>query len=154
MPVAIVMSENEAIPAILSEATAADLVGALAGLKEAPSLGSEEAAREWLQGLPAPSGWFATVEEARAHVKRIHQPVPVLPGAVIQAAREALGLTRAEFASKLGIGGNPNTRHKTIFDIENEAINNSSGKPRVLNPNATERLKALMAESQLEITTK
>lgn len=154
MPVAIVMSQEGAIPALLMEDTADALVKALAGLAEAPALEGEDAARIWLQGLPAPSGWFNTPAEASAHVKRIHQPAPILSGRTVQEAREALGMSRAAFASALGIGGNDNTRHKSIFEIENESLNRSSGRPRILNPNAVERLKALMAQNQLELATK
>ncbi|MGH1415362.1 MAG: hypothetical protein ACRBB0_17875 [Pelagimonas sp.] len=149
MPIAIVMSQSGAIPAIIAEDTTADLVAALTALADAPDLANEGAARLWLQSLPQPSGWFKTAEEARAHVQRMKEDVPILPGAEIAAAREALGLGRAQFASALGMGGNDNTRHKAIFDIENEAINKSSGRPRVLNPNATLRLRALMAENGL-----
>lgn len=154
MPVAIIMPQEGAIPALLMEDTAIDLVKALAGLSEAPPLEGEDAARIWIQGLPAPSGWFNTLAEASAHVKRIHQPPPILSGRAVQEAREALGMSRAVFASALGMGGNDNTRHKSIFDIENEALNKSSGKPRILNPSAVARLKALMAENQLKIATK
>lgn len=153
MPVAIVMSQEGAIPAIIMQDTATDLVKDLAGLVEAPALQDENAARIWLQSMPAPSGWFNTVEEARAHVQRIHQAANPLPGALIQEARKALNMGRAEFATALGYGGNDNTRHKAIFEIENDAINKSSGRPRVLNPNAIERLKALMAEHGLDIAT-
>lgn len=149
MPVAIIVSENDAIPAIFAEDTSRALLDALKRLSEAPALKTEHEARLWLQSLPAPSGWFGSTQEAKLHVQRIHQDVPILPGAEVARARQALGLGRAEFAKKLGIGGNDNTRHKTIFDIEREAINKSSGKPRVLNPNAVQRLKALMAENGL-----
>lgn len=151
MPIAIVMSLQNAIPAILAEDTAQELVARLQGLQEAPELADEAAARIWLQSLPAPSGWFVSIEEAKAHVKRYHEAVPIIPGATIREAREALGMPRDAFAEALGIGGNPNTRHKTIFDIEREAINKSSGKPRVLNPSAVKRLQALMAERGLDL---
>jgi len=108
----------------------------------------------WLQVLPAPSGWFGTADEARAHVKRTHQAAPILPDKIVQDAREQLGLSRAAFASRLDKGGNDNTRHKSIFEIETEALNKSSGRARILNPNAVERLKALMAEYELDLAAK
>lgn len=150
MPVAIVMSQAGAIPAVLMENTVAELVERLQGLQEAPDLKNADQARQWLQELPAPSGWFNTPKEARAHVRRIHQDVPSLPGEEIRAAREALGLTREDFATRLGYGGNKNTRHKLIFEIENEATDRKSGKLRVMNASATLRLRALMAEHGLE----
>jgi len=137
------------------EETAAALIARKQVLTESPALQNEDTARLWLQELPAPSGWFSTADEARAHVKRTHQAAPILPGKMVQDAREQLGLSRALFASRLGMGGNDNTRHKSFFfEIETEALNKSSGRPRVLNPNAVERLKALIAEHGLDLATK
>jgi hypothetical protein len=150
MPIAIVLSTQGAVPAILAEDTAEDLVARLAALKEAPEFKDQAEARLWLQGLPAPSGWFHTVEEAKAHVQRMQEPAPMLAGATVATARKALGMGRAQFATALGMGGNDNTRHKSIHDIEIEAINKSSGRRRVLNPAAVGRLQALLAEKGLE----
>ncbi|MFS4580347.1 hypothetical protein [Phaeobacter sp. C3_T13_0] len=154
MPVAIVMSQKGAIPAIIMQDTAAKLVEALAALVEAPVLKDEDAARIWLQGMPAPSGWFKTVEEARAHVKRMHNSVPTMYGDVVKDARKSLGLSCADFAAALGYNGNHNTRGKTMNDIEHGKLNKSSGRPLTLNPHAVERLKALMAEHGLDLATK
>jgi hypothetical protein len=74
----------------------------------------------------------------------------MLAGATVATARKALGMGRAQFATALGMGGNDNTRHKSIHDIEIEAINKSSGRRRVLNPAAVGRLQALLAEKGLE----
>lgn len=149
MPIAIVISAHGAIPAVIEEKTEKGLLKRLADLTEAPALTDADSAREWLQTLPMPSGWFATQAEAMAHVERMQQPTPILPGATVKAAREALQMSRASFAAKLGIGGNDNTRHKAIFEIENESLNKSSGRPRVLNPDATRRLQALLAQHRL-----
>ncbi|EBA18416.1 hypothetical protein RSK20926_11874 [Roseobacter sp. SK209-2-6] len=151
MPIAIIISHEDIAPAILQEDKAADLLKAINALTVTPDLGNEDSARLWLQEQPAPSGWFNTLEEAQAHVRRCHNPVPILPGKVIQRTREAMGMTRAEFARALGIGKTDKNRHTEIFNIEIEKINKSSGRPRVLNPKATERLMALAAEHGLNL---
>ena len=70
MPIAIAFSTTGAIPGVIYEDTSEALVRALRKLKEAPALETEEDARLWLQSLPAPSGWFASTREAKAHLKR------------------------------------------------------------------------------------
>ncbi|WP_406644712.1 hypothetical protein QEZ52_12625 [Aliisedimentitalea scapharcae] len=94
MPIAIVTSLLHPIPAILAEDTGRGLIARLQGLHKAPELTDEHSARIWLQSLPAPSGWFVSIEEAKAHVKRCHQGAPTIPGATIREAREALGMAR------------------------------------------------------------
>lgn len=44
-----------------------------------------------------------------------------MEGAELRSIREALGMTRAEFAEALGFKGNDNTRHKQIFEMESGA---------------------------------
>ncbi len=149
MPVAIVVSEGNAIPAIFAEDTERALLEALRDIDRAPELKSANAAREWLQALPQPSGWFATAAEASAHVQRIHRPVPAPTGQEVRTARESLGMSRAEFATALGFGGNDNTRHKLVHDIEVEAVDRKSGKQRILNAQATLRMRALVSEAKI-----
>lgn len=149
MPVAIIMSMQNRVPAIIQEDTALALVERLNTLEEANNLNGIHEAQEWLQTLPWPSGWFDTAKAAHDHVQRAHQGVEILSGEFIRKAREKLGMSRAAFADAIGMGGNANTRHKQIHEIENEKINPSSGRPRVLNPNATLRLRALLAEHEL-----
>ncbi|MBT3142926.1 hypothetical protein KL867_17795 [Ruegeria litorea] len=150
MPVAIVMSNHGAIPAVLMEDTAAALIKRLQSLEGTPELKTDDQARQWLQEQPHPSGWFSTPSEARAHVKRTHEATPVLSGEEVSTARKALGMSREEFATALGYGGNSNTRHKLIFEIENEATDRKSKKLRIMNASATLRLRSLMAEHGLD----
>lgn len=149
MPVAIVISRGDIIPAILYEESVVALVARLQSLAEAPALRSEQEARIWLQSLPEPSGWYDTPEEAKAHVVRLKQDAPILPGATVEKARKALGLSRFKFGEALGMGGNQNTINKSIAEIEGEALHKTTGKTRVLNPIATRRLFALLAEEGL-----
>ncbi len=45
------------------ENTVTELVERLQGLQEASDLKNADQARQWLQKLPAPSGWFSAPEE-------------------------------------------------------------------------------------------
>lgn len=154
MPVALVFSRQDVIPAIIYEDTADLLVDRLRALKAAPELSDEQEARQWLQSLPMPSGWFSTIDEASAHVQRLNKDTEILPGAEVKAARQELGLTQAEFAQALGLGGNPDTRRRLIRAIEGEEVEKKTGKPRYLGVTATQRLLALMAARGLETATK
>ncbi|WP_299686650.1 hypothetical protein [uncultured Tateyamaria sp.] len=150
MPVAIVMSNGSAIPAVLSENTESALLDALRNLSDAPALKTAHEARQWLQSLPAPSGWFGSPTEARAHVQRMHEPVPAPSGDEVRHARESLSMSRADFATALGFGGNTNTRHKLMHDIEVEAVDRKSGRQRVLNAQATMRMRALLSDASID----
>ncbi|AUQ92777.1 putative transcriptional regulator (plasmid) [Phaeobacter inhibens] len=152
MPIAIAFSNGGTIPAIIQEATAADLVKALDGLKEAPTLQTEEQAREWLQTLPMPSGWFETISEAKAHLARWKEPTPLLTKEQVRAAREDLGMSQADFAAAVGIGGNPDTRRRYMVGVERGEIQPKTNAARALSVDATRRLRALMAEKGLEIS--
>lgn len=142
MPIAIVLSETDVIPAILVEADAHQLVAQLRALRATPAtVTDEETARVWLQTLPEPSGWFTGMAEANAHLDRMAREPDMTP-AEIAAARESLGLTRVALAEAVGIGGNDNTRHKRMWEIE-------QGQAR-LNPTATRRLRALLARKAIQ----
>ena len=142
MPIAIIIAPDNIVPAIVAEETPAALVTRLRGFVFAPGLPDEQAARLWLQTLPEPSGWFADVAEARAHLARAASGAQDMTGSEVAEAREVLGLTRAELASAIGFGGNDNTRHKHIWEVE-------TGQRR-LNPDATRRLRALVAQRVAE----
>lgn len=120
MPVAIVVLDDGTIPAIYVEKTDALLAARLATLNAAEEIEDPRTARLWLSSLPEPSGWFENVEEAKAFVARTRRP-STMEGAELRKIREALGMTRAEFAEALGFKGNENTRHKQIFEMENGA---------------------------------
>lgn len=150
MPVAILLSDQGVVPAVMYEDSAEALVARLAGLPGAPALTSEQEARLWLQSHPEPSGWFCEINEAAAHVRRFKEDAPILSGAKVKAARDALGLSRFAFGQAIGMGGNQNTVNKSIAEIETEAEHRTTGKKRVLNPSATRRLIALLAEKRLE----
>ena len=138
--VAIVVSKGDTVPAIFCEETLAALLARLNTLKAAPSMSGVGEARKWLAPLPAPSGWFLSMDEAHAFVDRMKRSQDVT-ATEVQNARELLGLSRAAFATRIGFGGNDNTRHKTIFEIEN-------GKKR-LNSERTRELRAVLAEFAL-----
>lgn len=152
MPIALVFTKGGAIPAVLQEDTADALVKALGGLQEAPALKNEEEARIWLQQLPMPSGWFASIEEARAHLKRWKEETPPLTKEEVQEARKNLGMSQTEFATAIGIGGNPDTRRRFITAVEKGEIQPKTSAPRTLSIDATRRLRALMAENGLNFS--
>lgn len=141
MPVAIVMSKSDVIPAILSQDAPEKLLAAINALTESPALQTEADARNWLNTLPMPSGWYATPEDALTAARRLRQSER-LGGAVVAEARAALGLSRADFAEAIGYGGNSNTRHKTIFEVEKGL--------KTLSDAASRALRALMAEHGLD----
>ena len=149
MPVAIVISRNDVIPALHFETSVVALVQRLQSHVEAPELASEQDARLWLLSLPQPSGWFETIAEAKAYAERLKESVPILSGETVRAARLALGFGPAEFAEQLGYGGSQNTRNKSIWQIETSQVDKKSGKLRVLNAEATRRLRGLLAEKAI-----
>lgn len=151
MPIAIVFSANGAIPAVLQEDNSKALVAALNGLAEAPELTNEEAARVWLKSLAMPSGWFASVAEARAELARWKEETPPLTKEQVKAARNALGMSQAAFADAIGIGGKTETQRRFLTAVEKGEIQAKTGTVRVLGVDATRRLRALMAEKGLNI---
>ncbi len=85
MPVAIIMLPD-AVPAIIEKRSAAELeaaVRALPGCAAAPA--GLDGLKAWFGTLPAPSGWFASTEEAQAHVERTNQ----VRGSVAAAGKPA-----------------------------------------------------------------
>ena len=160
MPVAIVISRNEIIPAIYQHSSVVALVQHLQDHVESPDLTSETDARLWLLSLPQPSGWFETPAEAQAHVEQMKEKEPILSGATVRAARDFLGLTQTQLAKAVGIGGNEQTQRSAIEKIETEYLPNLSKKDqeavalgkevkprtkRVLNTEGTRKLRALLA---------
>lgn len=145
MPIAIVLLPSGIIPGIFSDDDASRLLATLRGLSGAPVLPDVATARAWLLSLPEPSGWFDTTAEATAHLDRLQADEPPMNGADVLAAREALGLGRAEFAEAIGFVGNPNTRNKTIWQIET----GQDGK--VLGPKPARRLRAILARQGLTV---
>jgi DNA-binding XRE family transcriptional regulator len=147
MPVAILISQGEVVPAVLVEKNADSLLQTLNALATTPALETVTEARVWLMEQPDPSGWFDSMSEANAYFDRLDQSPNFAPDDV-KEARAILGLTRENFAEKLGYGGNSNTRHKTIFDIEKGR--NSKGDEKKLNVNGARRLRALLARHATE----
>ncbi len=141
MPIAIVLSQVGNIPAVLSHDNDAELLAAINALQEAPQLADRPAAEEWLAGLPAPSGWYPNADAAKARVAAMAQPLDVTPDQ-IKEARKSLGLSQAEFATAIGLGGNDQTRKSTVFDME-------KGKRR-MNPQLIGKMTALLAKAGLD----
>lgn len=139
MPIAIILSPGDVIPAILSYEKDAELLAALRNLTFSPILEDVQAAREWLQTLDEPSGWFGSMTEANAYLHRLERESEISASGVT-AARKKLGMSMEAFAAALGMGGNENTRAKRIWEIE-------AGRAR-LNPMATRKLRALLARRQ------
>ena len=138
MPLAIVFTDNDIMPSIWSEDTDEILLQRLNRIIFAPELTDVNSAREWLALLPEPSGWFATTQEAANYTARLKQEKRATAEDVTQA-REKLGLSRADLAEAIGIGGHSNTRHKTIYDIEKGKFLLSSGASRSLRAVLTAR---------------
>lgn len=141
MPVAIVISTDEVIPAVIEESSESALLSRLRSLTNAPHLDNAATAKEWLFSLPQPSGWYDTPAAALAYLRRAQQDEPALSGDDVKRARETLGLARNEFAARLGFGGNDQTRHSAIFKIE-------KGE-RPIGTTAAQRLRALLAEHKI-----
>lgn len=140
MPVAVVVSTAGAMPAIFSEPDDAALVARLGSVRDAPALDGPDGARAWLARMPWPSGWYASTDDALARIRQVTLVEP-MTGAEVAAARSALGLSRAAFASAIGFGGNDNTRHKHVWQVERGDIQ--------LSLEATRRLRAVLAERQI-----
>lgn len=145
MPVAIVISDDGAIPAILMEKSDALLVERLSTLQGAPELHGPADARKWLFGLPEPSGWFASVDEAHAYLDRVRKPPSDMTGAEMKQIRTGLGMTRAEFAAALGFGGSDSTKHNHVFKME-------SGSKPIMQERAR-AARALAAGRELDAAT-
>ena len=117
MPVAIAVFKDDTVPAILSAPTEVELIASISSLAKAPNVATKEQAIAWLLSLPSPSGWFDSVDQAKARVAQHSQPLEVT-SEQIKSARKALGLSQAEFARALGVGGNDNTLKTTTFNLE------------------------------------
>ncbi|MDO6799347.1 helix-turn-helix domain-containing protein [Shimia thalassica] len=141
MPVAIAIFESDVVPAVLMHDSDQALLAALRALKPAPDLHDTTAAKAWLAGLAQPSGWYDSPEAAKAETARLRKSER-LTGPAVSEAREMLGLSRADFAAAIGYAGNPNTRHKTMWEIE-------KGE-KSLRPDAVRALRALMADHSLD----
>lgn len=140
MPIAIVFADNDIMPSIWREKTEALLLESLKDIGFAPELLDVNSAREWLTTLPEPSGWFATAQEAANYIDRLKRE-NCATAKEVSSAREKLGLSRADFAEAIGIGGNSNTRHKTIYEIEKGKF--------LLSASASRRLRARLTKHAL-----
>lgn len=140
MPIAIVFTGADVVPGIFKRDTDAGLLMDLAGIKGAPIIADIVAAKEWLVSLPEPSGWFDTVAEALAHTERLKHEARA-GGDEVRAARDALGKSRADFATLVGVGGNDNTRHKYMFEVEKGT--------KQLSVQATRSMRAILAQAGL-----
>lgn len=65
-----------------------------------------------------------------------------MSGDEMKGIREALKMSRADFAAAIGFKGNPNTRNKDIFDME-------IGKKPIM-PVRARNARALFADRELE----
>jgi len=140
MPVIIIIRED-VIPAILMEETESKMLNALNGLADTPHLASIQDAKEWLAQFQQPSGWYDSPALAKAEIARLKDGER-LSGVFVREARELLGLSRAAFATAIGYGGNDNTRHKTMFQVE--------GGEKSLSPQASRILRGLLAKKSLK----
>lgn len=141
MPLAVVFSHGNAVPAVISEPTDDAMLRALEALQDAPTLPDTHAARMWLLSQPVPSGLYDNPTEAKASIAQFLALDPEMSGDEMQSIRKGLGLSRAAFATLLGFGGNDNTRHKHVFDMEN-------GKKTIM-PEKARRARAIAAADQL-----
>ncbi|WP_146620007.1 hypothetical protein [Acuticoccus sediminis] len=141
MPVAIVFHDDGTVPALFSEKSDKLLAARIGALPGAPPNADIASLRAWLASLPDPSGWFGSVEEAKAYVARVRAE-HVMGKDELRSIREATGLSRAAFGEALGFGGNDNTRHKQVFEME------SGAKP--IMPERARRARALFAENELK----
>lgn len=142
MKIAIVYAPEAALPSIFYGKTMSAILDQLRGIAFAPELPDEIAARRWLAALPEPSGLFLSTEEAAGHLARIREARdPGLAPDDVAKVRETLRLSRAAFAEAIGFGGNANTRHKLIWEIEN-------GKKPISAAMAT-KIRALASEGAL-----
>lgn len=141
MPLVIVMNAD-AIPAIVTDAKAENVVRQIAGFKEAPSgLATEQDARAWLATLPSPSGWYSDAAEARAVIAQMRRNEPPMPPAELEAIRTRLDLTREAFGALIGYAGNSNSRHKQVWEMEKGKKPISAEKARAA--------RALLAEAKM-----
>ncbi|KZE34116.1 hypothetical protein IMF23_04385 [Chelatococcus daeguensis] len=101
MPVAIIIAEGVA-PAVLEADSDAALLDRVAELRVTPPDAKESVAacRAWLEGLPAPSGWFATTEEAEAFRERTARE---RDAQLMRAALKHTGLSHREMTAALGL---------------------------------------------------
>lgn len=141
MPIAIIFRADGTIPAILSERSDDLLAARVASLSGAPQGASIAETRTWLFSLPEPSGWFASTEEAQAHMARLREDGPAMSGDELRRIRDSLDMGRAEFGTALGFNGNDNTRHKQVFEME------AGAKP--IMPERARRARALYATTKL-----
>ena len=133
MPVAIVVLP-ETIPAIYSEKTESALLDRLRNLKGAHNFQTRREAVDWLRSLALPSGWFIDVDAAKTFTQQCRDETPMTPEE-LATIREKVGMTRADFATALGYGGNSNTRHKHVHELE-------AGKKAIM-PEKAQRARAL-----------
>jgi len=136
MPIAIVMSRGNIIPAIIRQDTNNCLIGALNGLSECPGVISVISAKEWLMQLPEPSGCYEHINEAKAAVQRLKRDQEVMSRKEVSDAQKLLGLSNAEMAELLDIGGNQNTKKTEVDKIK-------TGR-RSLGPERTRKLQAVL----------
>ena len=136
MPIAIVMSRGNIIPAIIRQDTNSCLIDALNGLSECPGVTSVITAKEWLMPLPEPSGCYEHINEAKAAVQRLKRDQEVMSRKEVSDAQKLLGLSNAEMAELLDIGGNQNTKKTEVDKIK-------TGR-RSLGPERTRKLQAVL----------
>ena len=141
MPIAIVMSRGDIVPAVIHQDTSGGLIDALNELSECPGINSEIAAKEWLMQLPEPSGWYNHINEARAAIQRLKRDQEVMSPKEVADAQKHLGLSNAEMADLLGIGGNPNTKKTEVDKLK-------TGRKK-MGPERTRKLQAILSEYSL-----
>lgn len=144
MKLAILFTNQNAMPSIFHAEAMSDLLDQLRAVRGAPDLPDEAAAREWLATLHEPSGLFLSMAEAKAHLARVREARSAdLTPEDVQGIRDELKMSRADFADAIGFGGNTNTRHKLIWEVEN-------GRKPITQVMAS-KIRALAAEGRLQL---
>ncbi|MCK7611948.1 hypothetical protein [Roseibium sediminicola] len=101
MPVAVIISPN-AIPSIHAADDDTSLFDALCELKIVPAdaKSDPDSLKTWIDTLPAPSGWFADVEEAKAFQKRVQMEQDAK---LVKDARDHFGISSRELTALIGL---------------------------------------------------
>ncbi len=116
--IAVAFQNSGAMPVLFGDKNMDVVIDMLSSLKDAPDLPDETAAREWLATLPYPSGLFLSEAEAEAYITREKNVAAFVTADDLAEIRSKLKMTRQHFGSELGYGGNSNTRHKFIYELE------------------------------------
>lgn len=101
MPIVIVMSPADRIPAIISARSDVELLAALNTLFVVPALADVQAALDWVLTLHEPSGWFADTVQAMAYLDKFDGGL--VKSAENSGAAGAIGQSLQDLAETLSI---------------------------------------------------